>query len=186
MRLFFAIVPPPAVQRAAFAVIRSLREEGDGVAWVREENLHFTLRFLGEVGDSALGDVARAAREAAAGHAAFDAALGAAGAFPSARRARVLWLGLAEGAEPLRAVAESLTDALERIGFAREERAFSSHLTIGRVREPDGDWTERLRAAAIEPDAAAFRIDRISLVKSRLARGGSIYTVMDEAVLGGA
>lgn len=184
MRLFLAIVPPPGVQRAAFAVIRALREDGDGVAWVRQENLHFTLRFLGEVGDSALGDVARAARGAAAAHAAFDVALGAAGAFPSPRRARVLWLGLTGGAEPMKAVAASLADALERIGFAREERAFSSHLTIGRVREPDEDWTERLKGAAVLPDAASFRVDRISLVRSQLARGGSIYTVMDEAVLG--
>jgi len=186
MRLFFAIVPPPVVQRAAFAVIRSLREDGDGVAWVKEENLHFTLRFLGEVGDSALGDVARAAREAVAGHAAFDAALGAVGAFPSPRRARVLWLGLAEGAEPMTALAASLADALGRIGFAKEERPFSSHLTIGRLREPQGDWTERLPAAAPEPAAVAFRVDRIALVRSQLSRGGSVYTVMDEAVLDGA
>lgn len=186
MRLFLAIVPPPAVQRAAFAVTRALREDGDGVAWVKQENLHFTLRFLGEVGDSALGDVARAAREAAAAHAAFAAALGAAGAFPNARRARVLWIGLAQGAESMRALADSLADALERRGFAKEERPFSSHLTIGRVRDSREDWTERLKDEAVDPAAAGFRVDRISLVKSQLARGGSIYTVMDEAVFGAA
>lgn len=185
MRLFLAIVPPPAVQRAAAAVIGTLRHPGDDVAWVKEENLHFTLRFLGEVGDSALGDVARAAREAAATHAPFDAALGAAGAFPSPKRARVLWLGLARGAEPMQALAAGLEDALETRGFAKDERGFSAHLTIGRVREPRDDWSGRLTGAGADPEACTFRVDHIALVQSRLARGGSIYTVQDEAPLGG-
>lgn len=186
MRLFFAIVPPPAVQRAAFRVIEALRRPGDDVAWVREENLHFTLRFLGEVGDTARRDVARAAREAAARHAPFDAALGATGAFPGPRRARVLWLGLASGADAMQALAGSLEDALEGCGFAREARGFSAHLTIGRVRDPRMDWTARLRDAGAAPGTPAFRVDRIALVQSRLARGGSLYTVMDEALLAGA
>jgi 2'-5' RNA ligase len=185
MRLFFAIVPPPDVQRAAFRVIESLREDGDGVAWVRQENLHFTMRFLGEVGDSAHGAVARAGREAAAGHPSFEATLGAAGAFPEPRRARVLWLGLAEGAAPMGGLAGSLDAALDRIGFAREERDFSAHLTLGRVREPHDDWTARLARVGASVEGIAFRVDRLALVQSRLARGGSVYTVMDEAPLAG-
>jgi len=186
MRLFLAIVPPPSVQRAAHRVIEQLRRPGDDVAWVKEENLHFTLRFLGEVGDSALRDVARAARDAAAAHAPFDAGLGPAGAFPRPKQARVLWLGLAEGADSMKALAASLEEALERCGFAKEERGFSAHLTIGRVRDPRADWTERLKGAGADPGAAAFRVDRVALVRSRLSRGGSVYTVMDEAVLSGA
>jgi 2'-5' RNA ligase len=86
----------------------------------------------------------------------------------------------------MQALAASLEDALERRGFAKEERGYSAHLTIGRARDPRGDWTERLEGAAPDPTAAAFRVDRVALVKSRLARGGSIYTVMDEALLAGA
>jgi len=186
MRLFLAIIPPPAVQRLAHGVTDRLRRPGDDVAWVKEENLHVTLRFLGEVGDSALRDVARAAREAAAAHAPFTAALGAAGAFPGAKHARVLWVGLADGAEPMKALAASLEDALERCGFAKEERAFSAHLTIGRVRAAHADWTERLSGAGVEPGAAAFRVDRIALVQSRLSPRGSVYTVQDEAPLAGS
>jgi 2'-5' RNA ligase len=130
--------------------------------------------------------VAQAARDAAAAHAPFAAALGAAGAFPSARRARVLWLGMSEGAAPMEALAGTLADALERRGFAKEERPFSAHLTIGRVREAHADWSERLRAVGPDPAEAAFRVDRIALIRSQLSRGGSVYTVMDEAVLAGA
>ncbi len=185
MRLFLAIVPPPSVQRAAFAVTGALRHPGDGVAWVKEANLHFTLRFLGEVGDSARRDVVHAAQEGAGAHAPFEVVLGPAGAFPAPKQARVLWLGVAAGAEAMTALAASLADALAARGFAKEERPFSAHLTIGRVREPRADWSARLAGAAPDPEAAAFQVERIALVRSQLARGGSIYTVVEDAPLGG-
>lgn len=183
MRLFLAVIPPEAVQRAAHTAAAGLAHPHDGVAWVRCENLHFTLRFMGDVEDDAL--VAAAAADAARGHAPFDAALGRAGAFPSPARARVLWLDLARGAGDMKALARSLDTALVAHGFESEARPFSPHLTLGRVREPGRDWTARLRDAGVEQDGAAFRVDRIAVVQSWLQRGGSVYTVRHEARLGG-
>jgi 2'-5' RNA ligase len=185
MRLFLAIVPPEGVRRAAAEVIEALRRPGDGIGWVRAPNLHFTLRFLGEVDDAAVDRAADAAREAASVHAPFEAALGAAGAFPSADRPRVLWLGLSRGATQVTALAASLEDALDRHGFERDGRPFSPHLTVGRIRATGGDWTSLLAGVAPDPGAAAFTVDRIAVIESRLARGGSIYTVREEAVLAG-
>jgi 2'-5' RNA ligase len=181
MRIFLGIFPPAAVQQVAAELIERLRRPGDGVSWVKPENLHFTVRFLGELGDDGARRAAEAAQQGAAEHRAFEAALGVPGAFPSAKRARVLWLGLFKGAEPLVSLAQSVARALERRGFEKEDRPFTAHLTLGRVRERDQDWSGRLEGVVPEP--AAFAVDRVSVIRSTLSPRGSIYQVHAEGML---
>jgi len=182
IRVFLAVFPSAAAQEAAAHVIERLRQPGDGVSWVKRENLHYTVRFMGELGESGLARVTQAARGAVVGTRRFEGALGAAGAFPDPRRARVLWLGLSEGAEALTAVAHAVEQALRRHGFERADRAFTSHLTIGRVRVLDQDWSERLAGVSAEP-SPRFAVDRVSVVQSTLSPKGSIYQVRAEAML---
>src|SRR5262245_21368446 len=185
MRIFLAVFPSPEAQRAAFATIERWKRPNDGVSWVKRDNLHYTLRFLGEIDEAGVTRATEAARAAAAGVSAFTARLGAPGAFPSPRRARVLWLGLAEGAEALVGLATRLVQALVARGFEAGGRPFSAHLTIGRVRDGDADWSTPLAA----PEAGggpAFAVDRLCVVQSTLARGGSIYAVRAEAPLAAA
>ena len=186
MRLFFAVFPPPEVQRAAFALEESLRRPGDGVSWVKLENLHYTLRFLGELGESGLRRAAAAAAEATAGRPAFEAALGPPGAFPNPRRARVLWASMTEGAEAMGDLARALEQALRRGGFDRADKPFSPHLTLARVRAADQDWTARLAREVFPAGAVTrFRVDRLLLMESQLSPRGSTYTVREQAVLAG-
>ena len=187
MRIFVAVFPPPAAQAFAHAAIEALRRPNDRVSWVKSENLHFTLRFVGEIGADGVQRVREAALEAAAGHAAFDVALGGLGAFPDATRARVIWIGLESGAEALVTVARDLERALARRGFERERHRFSPHLTLGRVREPDRDWTRALADAHPAHDPAArFRVQVIQVVRSTLSPRGSTYDLLEDARLGGA
>jgi len=181
MRIFLGVFPPAPVQQVAAELIERWRRPGDGVSWVKRENLHFTVRFLGELGDDGARRAAEAAQQGAAEHHAFEATLGAPGAFPSARRARVLWLGLSKGAEPFVSLARSVGRALERRGFETEDRPFTAHLTLGRVRERDQDWSARLEASISEP--AAFTVDRVTVIRSTLSPKGSIYQVHAEAML---
>lgn len=186
MRTFLAVFPSPPVQEAARRVIERLRFPDDDVSWVRRENLHYTLRFLGDLDEDGVSRLIAAARRGAAERSPFTATLGGAGAFPSARRARVLWLGLSEGAESLTALASGLEQALRDQGFDAAERAFSPHLTLGRVRRREQDWSARLAgvAATLERGwAPAFTIDRVVVVESTLSPGGSIYRVRAEAAL---
>jgi 2'-5' RNA ligase len=182
MRLFVAIFPPPDVQRAAYHAADPLRSSREQVAWVKRENLHYTVRFLGDCDEAATERAAFAMREAAANRARFGASIGGFGAFPNARRARVLWLGTLQGAEPMRLLAGSLEAALARQVFDPADQPFEPHLTVGRVRAP-GDWTARLiDAPTVE---ARFAVDRLRLVKSVLGPGGSRYEVVAEAELAG-
>jgi 2'-5' RNA ligase len=185
MRLFLAVFPPAGVQRAAHACIEALRRPGDGVSWVKPENLHYTLRFLGEVGEDGARRAAEAAAEAAAAAKAFAAALGGLGAFPNPRRARVIWVGMSEGGEALVALAADLDRALARRGFGAADKPFSAHLTLGRVRTPGTDWTTALAAQRVAAASAGFTVDRICVVESQLSPRGSIYTVRTEAPLAG-
>jgi 2'-5' RNA ligase len=138
------------------------------------------MRFLGDVDEPGAAKAAAAMREAAANRARFGASLGGFGAFPSAKRARVLWLGMLQGAEPMRLLASALDEALVRHGFEPADESFEPHLTMGRVRAP-GDWTARLLdAPTVE---ARFQVDRLRLVNSVLSQGGSRYETVEEVAL---
>ena len=190
MRIFLAVFPPPEAVQLAFDAARRVRqaagEAAGRVSWVKLDNLHYTLKFLGELGEDGARRAREGAREAAASLPAFDATLGAPGAFPNAKRARVLWLGLERGEAELKALARAVDVALHRRGFDREKRAFSAHLTLGRVRDDGFDWTTPL--GAVPPlsgeTAARFRVGAVRVMKSTLSPQGSIYEVLEEARLG--
>ena len=190
MRIFLAVFPPPESQALALARAACAREAAGSaaghVSWVKLENLHYTLKFLGELGEDGARRAGEAAREAADSLAAFDVALGAAGAFPNARHARALWLGCDQGAREFVDLARRVDTALTQRGFDREKRAFSPHLTIGRVREVGHDWTAALASCAslaAEP-AARFRVGEVRVVRSTLSPKGSIYETLLTASLG--
>jgi len=183
VRIFLAVFPPPAVQAAVHAAVGRLQRPADGVSWVKRENLHYTLRFLGELGADGARRVKEAAGEAAATGAPFEAELGSLGAFPNPRRARVLWAGMTAGAEPLTAVAYALETALRRKGFEAADHPFSPHLTLGRVREPRADWSGRLAAVEVDPASRRFAVDRLCVVESELSPRGSSYKILHEAPL---
>jgi 2'-5' RNA ligase len=180
MRLFFAVFPPANVQQVAYRAADPLRIGHDNVAWVKKDNLHYTMRFLGDQDDDGLARAKAAMRDAAKQRQRFGATLGGFGAFPSAKRARVLWIAMLQGAEPMRLLAQELETALEKHGFEAADEGFEPHLTVGRVRAP-GDWTARLLdAPTVE---ARFQVDRLQLVKSDLGPGGSRYETLEEAKL---
>ncbi len=187
LRLFVAVFPPPEAQRAAFAMEEALRRPEDRVSWVKLENLHYTMRFIGEVGEDGARRVEEAAVEAAAAVPAFAARLGGLGAFPDSERPRVLWVGLAKGGRELIRLARALDPALERHGFGRADKPFTPHLTLGRIRDPHEYWTRRLAAVPVpEPTEATFAVDRLSVVESVLSPRGSTYTIRLDARLGAA
>ena len=181
MRTFLAVFPPPLVQAAIADRIERARVPGDGISWVKRDNLHYTMRFLGELSPARVERASRAAAAAVVGASAFDARLGPAGAFPDFRRPRVLFFGLEEGAAALEILARSLDEALRREGFGPPDKPFRAHLTIGRVREPAGRSLEgTLGPLREEWGELRFAVQSLTLVESRLDPRGSIYRPIGE------
>jgi 2'-5' RNA ligase len=180
MRLFLAVFPPADAQMAASRAAASFGKKGDDIAWVHRDHLHYTLRFIGEATALEARAATEAAKEATAAIAPFGVSLGGFAAFPSARLARVLWIGLLQGSEPMRRLASALEDALAKHGFARAETEFEPHLTIGRLRE-SADMTQRLIASPMVD--VRFQVDSVLLVKSVLGKSGSVYEPLSSAKL---
>lgn len=181
-RAFLAVFPPAEVVAHVARDVGALRRRGDGVGWVRPENVHYTLRFLGDLDGAGLASAGRAAAKAAADNAAFRVTLGGPGMFPNDRRPRVLWLGATQGAHELVQLATSLEAALAAEGHARDDKAFSPHLTLGRVRDA-GDHTIPSRFAGASFPADSFEVRELVLVKSTLDPRGARYEPLERFAL---
>ena len=143
------------------------------VAWVGRDNFHVTLKFLGGVEAPRLDAVAAALAEAGRASGPFDLAVSDLGAFPSRTRPRVLWAGIDDGAATA-ALASHVDRVLAPLGFPPEGRAFSAHVTLGRVRAPRPN--PRLAEALSGGAFGRQRVDRLSLMRSELSPRGARYT----------
>ena len=150
--------------------IDQLEQHVAGARWVPKENIHLTLAFLGRVDDQRIGVISSAIGEAVQGHVDFGVRLGELGAFPSTRRARVVWAGLDDPTQGIAGLAGSVGEAMEGLGFPREKRAFAPHVTLARLKTPGRVELD----ATLEP--VPFAVERISLFESRLGRPHAVYT----------
>ena len=196
-RLFVALPLSEEVVAAIAKFVQRTAEPGDGVKWVGAENLHVTLKFLGEQPGGKIDDIADALRAAAARAAsAFSFSVGGLGAFPDLRRPRVLWTGIGLGQKDVVALAAAVDRELSAIGIPEEMRAFSAHVTIGRPRgfEKRPQWrgrqpapiAERVRRAFEKGEGQAFgtcEAREIHLVQSQPGPRGSVYTVVERVAL---
>ena len=174
MRAFVAVFPPPEVREALAGAARELPVAGP-VRWVRPENVHLTLKFLGDVSKEDLLDRVAGAVEAVCGrHEPFAAEPSAFGAFPSAKRARILWAGIEGGSDRLRALAEDVESSMEALGFEREDRTYMPHLTLGRARARP----VVLEAVETPFTVPNFSVQNMELVQSVLGGAGVTYSTL--------
>lgn len=179
-RAFVAVFLPPGVQQTVLeAALEAGRSLGDRIRWTRPENVHLTLKFLGDVPEEKLDDVSAALRGLCAGHAPFDACISGFGAFPSARRARILWAGVSS--EAIVSLAADIDAALEPLGFEREGRPYLPHATLGRVRGRPA----RVELPPTVPGELVFQVRRVELVESTLTAGGPLYETIESIALEG-
>ena len=176
MRLFIAVAADEEAKASAAAVVARLRSASDGYRWVDPRDMHVTLRFLGETSPDKLPEIEALMRRAAAASAPFELVYGGVGAFDSFDDARVIWIGLEEGLEPMRRLSELL---------GRDEpRPFAPHMTLGRRRREHAPL--EFRAALDAEPALALRrpVDKLSLYASKPAPFGHAYEILLEAPLG--
>lgn len=152
MRLFLAINLPAEVRREVHAATAALRECAPDVAWAAEDRLHLTLKFLGEQEASRLPEIEAAVARVAGQHRELLMSLGGISAFPNFRRARVVWMGVAQ--EPrLELLHHDVEVAFEALGFELEGRPFRPHVTLARIRTPlHEDRLKHMRRTAKQTD----------------------------------
>ncbi len=185
MRSFLAVLLPDDVRQRLAAATADLRQRSRRVAWVRTENLHLTLRFLGPVDEGMLARVGEALAVATEVVAPFTVALGGFGGFPTGRAPRVVWVGVTAGAEALGALHARLEAALSERGIPPEGRPFHGHVTLGRARDPRGAPELAGSIAAQSAELGEVVVEAVHLMRSDLEPGGARYNALARGELRG-
>lgn len=181
IRAFIALDLPPATQESIEKQTARLRQTlgNDVIRWVSPHNMHLTLKFLGSVPVSHLDFLKRMLAQAADSQPQFDLQIGGFGSFPNSKRPRVLWVGIHAPAS-LASLQKTIADGANRLGYEKEARAFSPHLTIGRVRQGiNGQELQKIGNAISTIQLGKIgtaRVDSVHLYQSDLNSEGSTYT----------
>ena len=185
IRAFVAVPLPEEVRARLGEEVARLRPRAPGVAWVSPSNLHLTLKFLGAVESAQIQSVQAALAGVVSAHAPFQLAFHGLGAFPTVARPRVVWAGVGDGVEAAQRLAGAVERALGALGFEPDGRAFSAHVTLGRVRVPrlNSGLAEALEAGRAQAFGAML-VDRLALVQSELSPQGARYTELAVFPLG--
>jgi RNA 2',3'-cyclic 3'-phosphodiesterase len=179
VRLFVGLPPSSEARETLAAWSDELRPRWPGEKWVPAENLHYTIVFIGNAPDDEVGAIADALDAAARTVEPFDVALGEAGAFPSGKKKRVLWVGASVGVEPLGRLAAVCAEAV-RPWVTPEKRPFVAHMTLARFRVPH-------EVGELPPLAgtSSWRASGVVLYRSVLKRSGPVYSELRAAAFGG-
>lgn len=180
IRAFLALDPPPDVLRSIADIQAALKKDIHGaLSWVRPEGIHLTLKFFGAIAESDVDTIAAVVAGQTAGIRPLHLEAKGLGVFPGLLRPRVLWIGIGGETARLTALQKAIDQGLAASGFPREERPFRAHLTLARIKSPQGlaGLGGALGGKDIQ-DAGAFTATGLTLFKSELTPKGAVYTTL--------
>ena len=185
LRTFIAVDPGKVIRDRLVALQEALARAGSDMKWVEPENLHVTLLFLGEVDNREVAGVCRAVAGSCAKIAPFMMTVGGVGCFGSPRRPRTVWAGLTEGGQEMTALHAALEPPLLELGcYRREGRAFTAHITLGRVK---GERADDALAGALPKfakwEGGTVEVREVLVMSSELRSDGPLYAVLSRAKL---
>lgn len=179
MRAFFCIELQDEIKAELNGITQPLKRGSEArVSWVRPENLHITVKFLGQIAPERVEELRLAGEIACEGLEAFALELDRVGAFPNRERPRVIWVGSSSPPEQVFQLYRRLERELGPLGFPPEGKTYTSHITLGRVKERNRAKAARLgeRLEKVEPFRFVVAASGLTLMESRLDPGGAIYT----------
>ena len=185
IRTFIAIKLPENTITSLREVQEGIRSHGIHLRWVRPENIHLTLKFLGDIKEDNLEKITAALHESIAAYEPISLYAKGLGVFPGIKRPRVVWVGIAGQLESLIGLQQSLEQGLEGLGFEKEKRPFKGHLTLGRIKRRIDP--KQLGNALIKYDefkSETFSAENIVMYKSELKPTGAVYTEIVKIPLG--
>ncbi len=180
LRAFIAVELPHEIQQAIHKATSNFRQvTGPLIRWVPPENMHLTLKFLGDISPSSVEMLTQMLRAEADSIHCFEIQVSGVGSFPSLKRPRVIYVGI-QAPAGLEALQHGVESASRRLGYESEDRAFSPHLTIGRVRQDVSASDQQKIRQTLEnihiDSLGTARVDSVHLFKSELKPSGSVYT----------
>jgi 2'-5' RNA ligase len=184
IRTFIAFELPGHVTNAIHKIQEILKSYNFNVRWVRPENIHLTLKFLGNINPADVEIIGNIMGDTAEPYAPFSLKAKGLGVFPGLKRPRVIWIGISGQIELLVGLQQNLEEKLNTIGFSREKRPFKGHLTLGRVKgKIDSHRISVVLKKYNQFESEAFTARNIVLYKSDLQPTGSFYTKMLDVAL---
>ena len=185
MRLFVAIPVDEQIKRQMLRVCDDIDVRDARVRWCSAEQLHLTLKFIGDVADSLVTPICHAVQSVADKTPALDMEIGGTGCFPEAGAVRIVWIGGSDVSGTLLQAVQELEYALERCGIEREKRTFSEHFTIGRVKYDRSRGRLRESVRAVGFDVCRQAVRELVLYQSTLCQSGAQYAPVLRAQLKG-
>ena len=184
VRSFIAFNTSDSIRERMEALQTKLRGASADIRWESRENLHATIKFLGNVDEQQLPSVISVAGDTVRGFKSFDVTCKGLGCFPNALRPRVIWIGCEDRGGMLPSLKQALDNSLIQFGIEREEREFHPHITLGRVKTEKriDQLTHMLESLTF--DEESFRCREILLMKSTLNSRGAEYTSLSTFLLG--
>ena len=181
IRSFIAIEIPSPLKARMEEIQRQLRRTDADVKWVRPEAIHLTLKFLGSIRQEDVERISQALAPVVAGGESIEVRVQGMGCFPNPRNPRVVWLGIDQGKEALASLQRAIEQKMAELSFPPEDRPFSPHLTMGRVRSPRGrvglsQALEKHQGVEI----GTFQAQEAILFRSELRPSGAVYTKLGE------
>jgi len=179
IRSFIAIEIPDFIRSQIADLQDEVRRLRAHVSWVNSRNIHVTLKFLGDIQESLVPQIGDVLGEISSHTRPFEITIENLGFFPNARRPRVLWVGV-DDRQQLRTLFNEIENGLSHLGFTREKRGFTPHLTIGRVRSPGGieEVVARMQTLSFQP--GSFEAKEVVLIKSTLKPTGAVYNPLGQ------
>lgn len=187
MRTFIAIDLPKEIKDSLSTIQEQLKKSGADVKWVLPQNIHLTLKFLGEIDDARLSKINKIIEDATKDKNPFQIHISSIGAFPKIKFPRILWIGIDKGNNETKGIVKELEEKISKIGIPAEDRPFSSHITIGRTKSTLNreKLVQDLETLAIKfgEENLEFTVTKITLFKSTLTPKGPIYEILKETSL---
>ncbi|MEW6170134.1 MAG: RNA 2',3'-cyclic phosphodiesterase [Candidatus Omnitrophota bacterium] len=178
MRAFIGISLPEDIQKYLKSIQELLKKSRDDVKWIEPGNIHLTLKFLGEITQEQTQGIKTILEDVACKFMSLELQLRELGAFPKLDFARILWVGLDDKTGSLKKIAHDLDRSLVKLGIPKEDKPFSAHITLGRIKNPKKDLKLQELLIKNKIQNLSFVFKEITFFKSTLSSSGPVYETL--------
>ncbi|HJM69799.1 MAG TPA: RNA 2',3'-cyclic phosphodiesterase [Candidatus Marinimicrobia bacterium] len=179
IRTFISVPAPAEVNLARDSLKDKIISNGAKINWIRKDNHHFTLKFIGDMPEDDADRVSDAISRIIQSTTSIDLEIAGTGCFPKKERPRILWMGVQGDLKPLQSLVKDINEALDPLGYPKEEKKYIPHLTIARIRYPQKTTPDVSLFLDTQFEPIPFSINKIHFMRSELFFKGSVYTILD-------